>query len=84
MQTTEMTEKLISQKTIIEAIEIFFGINPGTRIIPKRVTNSCYRVNWYTPNTIIKSAFIKVEETEDGIIITDLTLRDIPKYANQN
>ena len=54
------------------AINDFFNHPEGTIYI-KPITEENHRINWYNNGRITYSRFIKIQETKDGIIITDLT-----------
>lgn len=54
------------------AINRFFDF-PNGKLYLKQITDTTFRVNWYADNTIIKSAFVKVTETKDGMLVEDLT-----------
>ena len=72
--------KVISKKinkpvSIIKLVEERFGHVPGTQLSVKPITEKCFRLNWYSAgeSCIIQSRFIRVENTQDGMIILDET-----------
>ena len=61
----------IKETDLKEAIRGNFNFSGEIYIKP--ITELYYRVNWFLNGKIDKSRFVKVEQTIDGIIITDKT-----------